>query len=289
MVFAIVVLYNPNLNLLYKQHNSLINQVDQIIYIENGRNDWINYEDILSDKDIIIKRNENNLGLGVAQNQGIKIAIENNADFVFLLDQDSILPDSLVDTLVESHKSLESKGVKVAAVCPCVFSDFTKEISNVPISLGLKVKTIKPKSLIQVSYAISSGSLISKDAIKAIGGIQEDFFIDSMDTEWCLRADALGYKTFIEPKTTIIHQLGNGENNKVLQHSSFREYYIIRNSIAMIKLSYVPIGFRIRRLVLSVSRVLYSLFHGYWGYFFCGVKGLFSGWFVNTKKYIYGS
>ena len=110
-----------------------------------------------------------------------------------------------------------------------------------------------------------------------------------MDAEWCMRASSMGYNTYVTSETQLTHQLGNGAKVKVLQHSPIREYYIIRNSIALVKLPYVPMGFKLRRIILSIGRVFYSLIHGYWTYFLEGFKGLFAGMFVNTKKYIYGS
>ncbi|MFX8766500.1 glycosyltransferase family 2 protein, partial [Acinetobacter baumannii] len=44
---------------------------------------------------------------------------------------------------------------------------------------------------------ISSGSLISVEALKAVGLMRDYYFIDYVDTEWCLRAEYLGYKNFV--------------------------------------------------------------------------------------------
>lgn len=285
-IICIVVTYNPDKELLQKQYLSMCNQVDMVVYIDNGSYMKL---DISNKGKVLLVCNKSNQGLGIAQNQGIKIAIQNGADFVLLLDQDSILPDNMVPTLIREYNKLSELNEKVAAICPAIFSDFTKTVCDVPVSLGLQVRTTKPEGLTNVVYAISSGSLIPVDIIKKVGGIQEDFFIDSMDAEWCMRASSMGYNTYVTSETQLTHQLGNGAKVKVLQHSPIREYYIIRNSIALVKLPYVPMGFKLRRIILSIGRVFYSLIHGYWTYFLEGFKGLFAGMFVNTKKYIYGS
>lgn len=284
-VIAVIVLYKPDCDLLHAQYKSIKEQVSNIIYVENDT--IVKGLERFSNTEVI--HNTENVGLGKAQNQGIEAAVRLGADFILLLDQDSTLPVKMVSTLLREYEDLVNRGVNAAAICPSIFSDFTKEVCKVPVSLGLLVRTTYLKETQKVSYAISSGSLIPIDVMKKVGGIQEDFFIDSMDAEWCLRASHLGYDTYITPHTVLTHQLGNGAEKKVLQHSPAREYFIIRNSIALLKLPYVPVGFKIRRLLLSIGRVFYSLTHGYWNHFLQGLRGLGAGWFVNTNKYIYGA
>jgi rhamnosyltransferase len=253
--------------------------VDKIIYIDNCSTYEIPVNQWNREKIILIKNNEN-LGLGKAQNQGITIAQNNHADYILLLDQDSILAQNMVPVLLNEYKQNENQ--HVAAVCPVIKNAFDGSIQkNGIISLGFKIQTQDISKTLSVEYAISSGSLIYLGAINKVGLINEKFFIDEMDIEWCLRAKYFGFKILQTPNTYLIHQLGNGDKQKILNHSSLREFYIIRNSFLLIRFPYVTFGFKIRRIILGFSRILYSLFHGYFSHFKMGVKGF---WQALTMK-----
>ena len=112
--------------------------------------------------------------------------------------------------------------------------------------------------------------------------MREDFFIDALDIEWCLRAKSLGYEVAMTNKAMMKHSIGEEANNKIEGHSPFREFYICRNSIAMIGLSHIPIGFKMRRIVLTHLRILYSLFNLKLEYAKAGIRGCSKGY-----KYIF--
>ena len=283
MVLAVIVTFNPNLHLLAKQQVSLKSQVDTIVYVDNYSLNRGELIDFVKDYNVIL--NESNIGLGKAQNQGIDFCINQGADFILFLDQDSVLVPKMVEKLLDEYKSLIQRGESVATVCPVIISDFSKEKCKASVKLGFRIIDKEIKETQEVAFCISSGSLIPVSIIKEVGGIQEDFFIDAMDVEWCLRAKSKGYGIYMTPHACLTHQLGNGNSDKVLQHNDIREFYIVRNGIALSRLSYVPLGFRFRRLLFALSRVLYSLFHGYWKYFTSGLRGMFSGFRVSVNSY----
>ena len=57
---------------------------------------------------------------------------------------------------------------------------------------------------------ISSGSLVSLEALREIGPFREDFFIDMVDTEWSLRGWARGRGSWIAESVPMRHALGKG-------------------------------------------------------------------------------
>lgn len=278
MIYAIIVSYNPDKVIIESQYNSLVNQVDKIVYIDNGSKECI------VDKfyNCICVKNKENLGLGKAQNQGIEIAVSNNADFIILFDQDSIPPINFVPSLISVYNE-SIKHYKTALVGPLIKNAFLNEVSeNYGIIIdGLKYKKVKLKEITKVSYCIASGSLIPTKVFEDIGKIKEDLFIDNMDFEWCLRARSIGYEIIQTNQTYLSHRLGEGNQDFILSHSPFREYYITRNNIILSRLHYIPIGYRYRKLVSTFCRIIHSVIKCRWIYVEQQLKGLIDGYRIK--------
>lgn len=277
-VIAIVVTYNPEIELLLQQFNSLLKQIDQIIYVDN--NSSVKFDEYLISDKIEFIYNKENLGLGKAQNQGMEMAFSQGATHIILFDQDSIADQNLVSELLKAEKEYVSNNDKVALVGPAIYNNY----HNPPIvakgitKIGWQIKQ-EPLTdfVVEVEYCIASGSLISKEAFDNIGCINETLFIDALDLEWCLRAKQKGYKILQNPRAKIFHQLGNGSKDNILSHSTIREFYICRNNILLIKMKHIPSGYRLRKLILTPTRVIKSLFMLKIKYFKSGFLGIING------------
>ena len=75
-----------------------------------------------------------------------------------------------------------------------------------------------------------------------VGPFRDDFFIDYVDTEYCLRVKNHGLKIIVACSARLLHKLGNQKKFKVggievrpTFHSAIRWYYISRNRISMIR------------------------------------------------------
>ena len=89
---------------------------------------------------------------------------------------------------------------------------------------------------------ITSGTLIPFSLFKTVGFFREDYFIDSVDHEFCLRARAHGYKILISCRSVMSQRIGaQVENPSRLRqfmsfnHSPTRKYFIARNTVATAK------------------------------------------------------
>jgi rhamnosyltransferase len=89
---------------------------------------------------------------------------------------------------------------------------------------------------------ITSGSLLSLSTLDRIGGFRDDFFIDYVDSEFCFRARALGYRVAMTRKPLMSHAIGASTHHALLgvrkwtsNHSADRRYYMARNDTIMLK------------------------------------------------------
>lgn len=246
-VVAIVVTYNIGKKYL-KNFNSLINQVDKIIIIDNNSDE--NTKSILKKieldniEKVNIIYNDDNLGLAKAQNIGIAYAKKLQSSWILLLDNDSCLGKDMVKNMIKSYLDYKNKNI-VAIISPLIVdknsSKETKYICKEGI-IGFKRKKIIEKVTDTVLCTIASGSLIKLDIINEIGEFKEEYFIDSIDTEFCMRIICNKYKILVIRDAVLYHELGEKKDYEIMgikitptNHNALRRYYIYRNRIKMWK------------------------------------------------------
>lgn len=180
------------------------------------------------------------------------------------------MPD-MVQFLLEASNQLDSAAEQIAAIAPAYADSATGPTSGF-VRLGwfdYKQLVVSPEqTVVEIDFAISSGSLIPVSALDDVGFMDESLFIDHVDTEWCLRARSKGYKLFGVPAARMLHTLGDKRTRfwlfrwrQVPHHSPFRYYYILRNSLLIQRRNYIPKKWRIAEAIRSVRVLLYfSLF-----------------------------
>jgi len=94
----------------------------------------------------------------------------------------------------------------------------------------------------EVESVITSGSLLSLPAYAAIGPFREEFFIDYVDTEFCIRARTAGYRVVQTRRPLMSHTVGAPTAHKLpwatkwtTNHSPDRRYYIARNNTVLLR------------------------------------------------------
>lgn len=268
MTVAIVVTYQPNLIELTRLLDAIRHQVPVTIVVDNGST-----IDVWS---FLAGRNDSrthclclgtNQGVAAAQNAGIAWAREQGANFVILFDQDSIPEIGMVALLQRVYQSKMKEGYRVAAVGPRYVDERNCNRAVFSRLCGMRVLTEDGAGSnvgVLVDFVISSGSLISLDALSHIGCMTEALFIDQIDIDWGLRAKSIGYQSFGVYNAVMMHSLGEAPliilGHKLLNHSPLRHYYIIRNAIWLIAQPYTPLGWQLyfARMIL-VRYLLYSV------------------------------
>ncbi|HAU41290.1 MAG TPA: L-rhamnosyltransferase, partial [Gammaproteobacteria bacterium] len=245
-VAAVVTTYQPDLQTLEAQFARLDGQVDSLLVIDNGSADAQQVAELVAryPSARFIGATENR-GLGWAHNKGLKRALDEGADAVLLLDQDSLPSKGMVDALRVALKKQRQQGVQTAAVGarylgtdqghPSYFVQFGR--------LHFRrcfCSSTSASRLIRADMLISSGTLFAREALEAVGLMDEGLFIDHLDTEWFLRAGARGWQSFGVCDALMDHGLGDrtvrvwlGRWRYLPVHKPFRYYYVYRNSLLL--------------------------------------------------------
>lgn len=228
-ICAVITTYRPK-PFFVQCIKRVLPQVGKIIIVDDGEsknnvvllNKWFKDE-----KNVIFLHQLVNSGIASALNYGIKIAKDNNYEWVLTLDDDSFINLDMVE-------------------CLCKYLDQIK--GNKPIGLiGMKWSTqnystrdrkkLSSKKFLDKRGIITSGSLFSMSTYSAVGPFREEFFIDSVDYDFCMRARSKGFRVIQVQEYGFKHSLGRNEIFKLgeikiinTSHSPDRLYYTFRNT-----------------------------------------------------------
>ncbi|MFC0229284.1 rhamnosyltransferase [Serratia aquatilis] len=258
-VFSVIVSYNPEIENLSRLVTELKKQGVVPIIVDNGTLSEQDSNKLLLVCHVILLND--NAGIAKAQNVGIDYCRKKGGEFIIFFDQDSDIDISFVDSLLSDYIEVCESGVgKIATIGP-VFTDsrygfFYKLIKLNRYGLRKKINPQYESKPFEVSLIISSGSLIPINVIDEVGYMDEKLFIDYVDTEWCLRAIAKGYKVYVATSARMSHAIGDkmvhlfGFNVPV--HSPFRRYYRIRNALLFSRMRHVPLAMKIRDNLFNI-------------------------------------
>lgn len=222
---AVYVTYRPDIQYLGKSLERVLPQVQNVIIVDNS--DTVDDQRkvrMLASQKVIVLTQGNNLGIATALNIGCKEAIRLGADWALTLDQDSIVPKSMISEYVTYIDENESG--KIGALGP-MFKFCPEDV------LPSDGCVVEAKTL------ITSGCLINLQAFKKVGGFREELFIDAVDTEYSWNLRKNGYQLFKFHKLVLEHHLGNHPFHvrifgkrimTITNHNARRCYYISRNS-----------------------------------------------------------
>ncbi|MBI5418626.1 MAG: glycosyltransferase family 2 protein [Deltaproteobacteria bacterium] len=231
-ICAVVVTFNPDPG-FPERMAGIAGQVSRIVVVDNcsapRARDMLNATCVRPDVDLIL--NDENLGVAAALNQGVRRAGERSLRWVLALDQDSTAEGFLVETLIDAFNHYPGKE-RIAVIGSNYFDEKRGK-------RFIKNDRADPPWIEQTT-AITSGSLLSISAFERFGPFREDFFIDHVDDEYCLRALSKGFKVILCRRPVIRHPIGAamaiplfGKPVWTSGHSGIRRYYMIRNFVVL--------------------------------------------------------
>jgi rhamnosyltransferase len=291
-VVAVVVTYQPDSTRLGALLKAITLQTEHVVVVDNGSaQDVAGLVTELGITSVRVMSLEQNFGIAAAHNVGIAWARTQGAKYVLLLDQDSEPDSGMVVALKAAHEALVAAGNNVAAVGPRSRDRQTGHHAPHVRFGGLRFAPVNcepGQQFVKTDLLISSGALISIEVLNAVGEMDEQLFIDQVDTEWVLRARAMGYMAWGHCAASMAHSLGEsrrrvwlGRWRQVPLHKPFRYYFMIRNSVLLQRRSYPCWAWRrldtIRLLqivvfvtmfhpqrLLALGKMLHGLWDGIW-------------------------
>ena len=218
----------------------------KIILIDNQYTEKYLMELKNKHKDIIIFKDKSNLGFTGANNIGISYALENDFDYIMLLNNDTEVEANFILPLIERLE----ENFFLAAVQPLILNYYSKNtIWNAGGKLNkffgtthtrLNNKELNPKLVFNDFTDWISGCciLIKSEIVKKTGLLDEKFFAYYEDVDWSIRMKGLGYELGFVKESIVYHHGSSSskDNNKKEGNLSAKVHYFnIRNHILFLK------------------------------------------------------
>ena len=238
---AVVVVYNPTIQLLDKCILSLVDQVDKVCVVDNSSYDNSMHIHKFG-KSVLYMPLRMNKGIAAAQNIGISYFCDNGYDFVLFSDQDSSSPKCLVDNLLCAYCTL-SANMNISCIGPMPVNRKTGQPYIYSQCIIEKCEEVG-FSFNKMYSIISSYSLVPVKNFSEVGLMNERLFIDFVEQDWCWRAAAYhDMMCIMLPSVKIEHELGVSSSflgHNINVSSPFRIYYQTRNLLWLCRKYYVP-------------------------------------------------
>ncbi|HTJ68677.1 MAG TPA: glycosyltransferase [Actinospica sp.] len=224
-IAAVVTAYHPDERLAAVVESALLSCASVVI-ADNTPGDAETLAGKLESPRVTVLRTGSNRGLAGALNLGLA-EVPADVDAVLFLDQDSVLPPELVAGLL-AH--LDDASIAVVGPTP------------VDAATGDRYERAADRhaAVDDRPSIITSGMLVRRSAFEDVPGFRADFFVDCVDSDFCLRVRRSGHRVVRDAALVLPHSIGSGRdhrlgplNVRVLHYPAWRHYWIARNGIVL--------------------------------------------------------
>lgn len=217
-----------------------------ILVVDNGSTDGS--IDFIKDNypQVRVICNRDNLGFAEGNNIGIQNALNSGADYVLLLNNDTVSESDAVERMVEAFESDGSVGIAGPLIrnlekkTEIVELGLDSDILGYPVNnLAARIREKAPHPF----YVAGCAMMIRSDVFAAIGFLDPSYFIFVEDLDFCWRARLAGFGVLAVPEAIVYHKSGGtvqGGAVKGQSHttSTFRLYLGQRNTMRTVLKNY---------------------------------------------------
>ncbi len=186
-----------------------------------------------------------NRGYAGNNNVGISVALDKGADWIFVLNEDTVVGRDCIAQLVTVGETDPCIGI----VGPMVYHyDEPQVIQSAGGMLGRywesqhlgknepdRQQFSDPHA---VSWISGCGLLVRRSVVEQVGLLDERYFIYWEETEWCIRAGKAGWRVIHVPKARLWHK-GVRRDYRPAPHVT---YYFTRNKLLTLAKHHAPLS-----------------------------------------------
>ena len=213
----------------------------KVVAVDNASTDGSEERIKIDFPEVELIRNIKNLGFAAGNNVAIARALQGGADYILLLNNDTIVsPEFLARmiTVAESDRKIGILNPKIlyfdnprriwyAGGTFNLWQGFARHTGQRAFDGARYGKTR------DVTFITGCAFLIKAEVIRKIGLLDDRFFMVCEDTDWSLRALKAGYKAVYVADSHILHRESYTIRHKV--GKSIRDYHNVRSSMLLMK------------------------------------------------------
>ena len=189
----------------------------EIVLVDNESNTEKLKNLLKNFKKIKVFQNDENLGFGAANNIAINYAIQNNFEYLMLLNNDTEVDENFILPLL----NIINNDNLIGAVQPLIMNYNNKNSiwsagGYVNKFFGYTSTNKNSNGNLKLDWITGCCMLLKTDLIKKVGLIDENFFAYYEDVDWSLRIKDLGYSLKLV-NTSLVYHYGS----KSSENSSF--------------------------------------------------------------------
>jgi len=238
----------------------------KVVVVDNGSTDGTveSIKKHFPQVEVIV--NSSNLGFAAGSNVGIKYALDKKADYVLLLNNDTLVAPDCIDNLVVQAYTLPDAGILTPKI---VYAGKNAQIWSAgsrchPLTLDAmsvsqcrshKLQDCEPRL---VDYIFGTAMLIRREVVERIGLFDESFFMYYEDMDFCLRARAAGYKLYYVPTAIVQHYVAASTRNLIpvrYYHKAYSSVLFFRKHTQGMRWLIV-IPYRLSSAICTVLRLI---------------------------------
>lgn len=214
----------------------------QIVVVDNNSTDGTPEKVNQDFPTATLLTNDENLGFAAGNNIGIRYALENDAAYIFILNNDTLVASSLFERLLAAISQRPDGTVhsSVGMIAPLIY--YADEPQRIWSSGGKRhfVTYEKTGDLagqidrgqyakpVSQDYFTGCAMLLSCRLLKSVGLFDERFFFTYEDSDLCVRARDAGYQLLLAPDAHIWHKVSVSTGGS---GSPTERYWMARSSI----------------------------------------------------------
>jgi hypothetical protein len=225
----------------------------EVLVVDNGSEDGS--EEVLRERlpDLPLLQTGANLGFAGGNNAGIRWALERGADYVLLLNNDTVVDADFLAPLVAEAERAPEVGIVGAAIAyqeqPSrlwaygggrfdIATGWVRHLQSPAASEDLRTRGCRE------FYVTGCTMLLKRSVLEAVGLLDETYFHFCEDVDLCLRAKAAGYRVSVAGDSRLRHKVS--ATTRV--SSPLFLYYNLRSRLTLVR-RFGPEGAPSRRAV----------------------------------------
>jgi GT2 family glycosyltransferase len=212
----------------------------KIIIVDNASTDDSIFHLKNSLKECILIESKYNFGFAGGNNLGIQYALKTNAEYILLLNNDTIVEPNFLGNMIEplyNDKNIGIVGSKIMYYPQknVIWYGGGKIdwFKFVGVHFGMKeIDKGQCDNSKEIDFMTGCCMLIKKEVFEKVGLLADEYFMYFEDVDYCVRSKQAGYKIWYNHKAVIYHKVGLSAGG---EESPFSIKWGTRNRILFMK------------------------------------------------------